>query len=343
MSLDDNDVPGDDLDAAATDAALVKDALVGDVRDEPSGAPLPSTTRSSGTALAERLVGPEPAEPDERATPKRLGLGFWLAIGWLVLLVVVALAAPLLPLKDPDVDYIVDGVPAPYAPSGEFWFGTDADAQDVFSRTIWGARISLTIGFVAISFGLIVGGTMGILAGYFRGWFDRVASFLFVILLSFPALILAILITSLLDRNLFTISATLGVLSIAPVGRLARATTVQYADREFVIAARTLGAKHPRIIIKELLPNVVIPMGALALLGMAVAIVAEGLLAFLGLSIPNGLSWGRLILFGADTRLMRKAPWVAFGPITVLFLTVLALNYAGDRVRDYFDVREVAL
>ena len=120
-------------------------------------------------------------------------------------------------------------------------------------------------------------------------------------LLSFPALVLAILITTLVDRILFTISVTLGLLAIAPVGRLARATTIQFSEREFVVAARTLGATNRRIIVRELLPNVVIPMGALALLGMAVAIVAEGALAFLGLSIEKGESWGKLILFGAES------------------------------------------
>ena len=135
----------------------------------------------------------------------------------------------------------------------------------------------------------------------------------------------------------------LGFLSIAPVGRLARATTIQYAEREFVLASRTLGAKHGRIMIRELLPNVLIPMGALALLGMAVAIVAEGALAFLGLSVEQELSWGKLILFGSGSRDLQEAPWISMGPILILFLTVLALNFAGDRVREYFDVREVSL
>src|SRR5690606_32022631 len=128
--------------------------------------------------------------------------------------------------------------------------------------------------------------------------------------------------------SLFTISATLGLLAIAPVGRLARATTIQYAEREFVVAARTIGASHRRIIVRELLPNVVIPMGALALLGVAVAIVAEGSLAFLGLSIEKGTSWGKLILFGAGGRDLEESPWIAFAPILFLFLTVASLNYA---------------
>jgi peptide/nickel transport system permease protein len=282
--------------------------------------------------------------PDADPVKRRLGWAFWLCVAWLVLIIGAAALAPWLPLKDPDANLVNrDLGRPPYSPSGEFWFGSDQDARDVFSRTIFGARVSLTVGFVAIAFGMVVGGTLGILAGYFRGWWDRAVSFLFVVLLSFPALVLAILITSLINRGLFTISLTLGFLSIAPVGRLARATTIQYAEREFVVAARTLGAKHPRIIIRELLPNVVIPMGALALLGMAVAIVAEGGLAFLGLSVEKEETWGKLILLGAGSRDLEKSPWISMAPIFVLFLTVLALNYAGDKVRAYFDVRESSL
>jgi peptide/nickel transport system permease protein len=136
---------------------------------------------------------------------------------------------------------------------------------------------------------------------------------------------------------------TIGILSIAPVGRLSRATTMQYGEREFVVAARTLGATHRRIIVRELLPNVVIPMGALALLGMAVAIVAEGSLAFLGLSVEKESSWGKLILLGSSPRDLESAPWMAFAPILVLFLTVVTLNYAGDKVRAHYDVRESSL
>lgn len=294
--------------------------------------------------VAEEIVDLDEAAPEAEVLKKTLGFAFWLSLGWLVAIVLAAIFADWLPIKDPDVNYINrDLGRPPYPPSSTHWFGTDLDARDIFSRTIYGARVSLVVGFSAVLSGMLIGGTLGIVAGYFRGTLDRVISFVFVVLLSFPSLVLAILITSLLDRSLFTISATIGFLSIAPIGRLSRATTIQYAEREFVLAARTMGARHPRIIIRELLPNVVIPMGALALLGMAVAIVAEGGLAFLGLSVQKEESWGKLILFGAGTRELEDAPWIALFPILILFLTVLSLNYAGDKVRAYFDVRESGL
>ena len=125
----------------------------------------------------------------------------------------------------------------------------------------------------------------------------------------------------------------------SPLQRLAP----RFAEREFVIAARTLGARNSRILFRELLPNVIIPMGALVLLGVAAAIVAEGGLAFLGLSIEKGETWGKLIRNGAGSRVLRDSPWVAFGPITVMFLTLASLNYIGDYLRDFFNVRETGL
>lgn len=283
------------------------------------------------------------ANADGAASKRSLGLGFWIAAGWLAIVFLSAIFAPWLPFKDPDSNFIQPGERPPYSPSGTHLFGTDQDARDMLSRTVFGARVSLTVGLVAIAMGMFFGGLMGILAGYFRGWWDRVISFVFIIFLSFPALVLAILITALLERSLRTIAITLGILSIAPVGRVARATTISFAEREFVLAARTLGAKNSRIIIRELLPNVLIPMSALALLGMAVAVVAEGGLAFLGLSVEKGPTWGKVILTGAGSRDLQNSWWIAIIPIIVLFLTVLALNFAGDRIRSYFDVRETAL
>lgn len=270
----------------------------------------------------------------------RLGWLFWASAAWLVLVTGAALLAPWLPFDDPEAIGGDGGRDrALTAPSWRAPFGTDSLARDVLSRTVHGARVSLVVGVVAIVLGLLIGGTLGLLAGYFRGLLDRAVTFVFVVLLSFPALVLAILVTSLLDRGLVTIALTLGLLGVAPVGRVARAATIQYAERDFVTAARMIGAGHRSILVRELLPNVAVPMGSLALLGMAVAIVAEGGLAFLGLSVSEGVTWGTLILDGSETQTLTDAPWVAFAPIGVLFLTVLALNLAGDRVRRLSDVR----
>ena len=279
-----------------------------------------------------------PDEMVDDAVKKKLGIGFWTALGWLGVLVATVMFAPLLPFEDPGK---VSAGPARAGPSLDNWFGTDALGRDVFARTVYGARVSLVVGFIAIAFGMVVGGSLGLVAGYFRGRVDQVVSFLFFTLLSFPGLILALLITSTFDRTLRTVSLTLGVLAVAPVGRLARAATLVFAEREFVQAARVIGARHFRIMTRELLPVVLIPMAALALLGMGVAIVAEGGLAFLQLSVED-ISWGVIINDGRGIRDLQQNPHVALMPIGVMFLTILALNFAGDRVREYFDVRETA-
>ena len=280
-------------------------------------------------------------ESDDAPVRRRLGVGFWLSMLWLVVMAFVALFAPLLPIADPTE---VGFGGARESPSFDAWFGTDALGRDVFSRTMHGARISLAVGGFAIVFGMVVGGALGILAGYFRGRLDQAVGFVFFVLLSFPALVLAILITATLERSLLVVSLTIGILAVAPVGLLSRASTLVYAEREFVAAARVLGAKHGRIIVRELLPNVVIPMGALTLLGMALAVVAEGSLAFLGLSVAgdDAISWGKMIVDGAGIRDLQNSTHVAMLPVVVMFVTVLALNFAGDRIRQYYDVKELA-
>lgn len=291
----------------------------------------------------------------EFADKKKLGFGFWLATFWLVLITFLAVFAPVLPFKDPNQNFITyeekenpltgklqeRPVQPPYSPSSEHWLGTDQDARDLLSRSIEGARISLAVGALTALFGVLVGGTLGMIGGYFKGLLDKIVSAIFLVVLSFPGLILAILIVALLDRSLLTVSVTLGILGVAPIGRLARAQTLSFAEREFVLAAETLGAKKSRILIKELLPNVLIPMSTLAMLVIAVAIVAEGTLAFLGLSVQGSATWGKLILTGSGLSILESSPWVAFIPMAFLFLTVASFNFMSDRLRDYFDVREI--
>ena len=289
------------------------------------------------------------------ADKKKLGFGFWLATFWLVLITFLAVFAPVLPFKDPNQNFITyeekenpltgklqeRPVQPPYSPSSEHWLGTDQDARDLLSRSIEGARISLAVGALTALFGVLLGGTLGMIGGYFKGPLDKIVSAIFLVVLSFPGLILAILIVALLDRSLLTVSVTLGILGVAPIGRLARAQTLSFAEREFVLAAETLGAKKSRILIKELLPNVLIPMSTLAMLVIAVAIVAEGTLAFLGLSVQGSATWGKLILTGSGLSVLENSPWVAFIPMAFLFLTVASFNFMSDRLRDYFDVREI--
>jgi len=282
----------------------------------------------------------DPAEQFGVVVARRLGFGFWIAAAWIIIIVAAAALAPWLPIADPNeigVGGRMDG------PGWSNWFGTDNNGRDMFARTIWGARVSLIVGFFSVLLGICVGGTLGMIAGYFRGIVDRIISFSVFVLLAYPGLVLALLIVGLAGQTLPIVAMTLGIVAIAPIARLSRATTLAYSEREFVAAARVLGATDRRIMVRELLPNVLIPMGALTLLGMAITIVAEGGLAFLGLSVEEGFSWGKMIVLGSSPRTLREGPWVAMFPIGAMFVTVLALNFAGDRLREYFDVRELGI
>lgn len=270
-----------------------------------------------------------------RRRPRR-GIGFGLAAIWLTLVIGAAALAPWLPLADiDDTDVSLKEL----GPSWAHWFGTDSVGRDVFARTVWGARISLVVGVAAILIGFFVGGTLGLVAGYVRGLTDKVVSAMFDVFLAFPALIFAVLVTSLTERSLLWITLVLGALTIAPLGRLSRASTLAVANEPFVLAAQVVGARPVRIVVRELLPNVVAPLAAFAMVGCGIAIVAEGSLAFLGLSVNNAVSWGTTIVDGSSGRTLRSAPHVALLPIAVLFLTILSLNWIGAVLQRQADQR----
>jgi peptide/nickel transport system permease protein len=267
------------------------------------------------------------------------GVGFWLGAAWIVALTALAIAIPWLPLPAPDD---TDVLTAEQGPSWGHLFGTDSVGRDVFVRVLWGARISLIVGVAAILIGLAIGGTLGVLAGFRGRLTDRTVSFLFDTMLAFPAIVFAVLITSLTSRSLLSISVVLGMLAVAPLGRLARAATLAVRNEPFVLAAESLGARPARVMWRELLPNVLVPLTSFALLGCGLAIVAEGSLAFLGLSVENSTSWGTIIVDGSSGRTLRSAPHVALFPITVLFLTVLSFNWIGAVLQRRSDSRTSA-
>ncbi len=280
----------------------------------------------------------EGAEEVGVAPRRRLGLVFWLSVGWVALVILAALLAGVLPLPDPSVPAALPGLD----PSGAHWLGTDELGRDLLSRVVHGARVSLIVGFASIGVGLAIGGTLGLLAGFFRGWLDQVIVGAANILLAFPALVLGLAIVTFWGPSLFHVTIAIAVLSIAPLTLVVRGSTVVYSEREFVAAARMLGASNQRIIVREILPNVVPSAVSLGLISVAVAIVAEGGLSFLGLSVRAPTpTWGNMISEGQAN--IAQHPLIALWPALAMFLTVLALNFAGDRLRSYFDVKEAAL
>ncbi len=288
-------------------------------------------------------------EIEEGITKKKLGLGAWLAIGWMVLLVAASVLAPILPLKDPAI--AATNVPKLAPGQGGLLLGADNNGRDMLSRLVWGTRTSLLVAFASIAVGFVIGGLLGLYAGFYRNWIGKVLASLFDILLAIPALVLALSLVAVLKGNPTESNSlpgeviliiALGLVSIPLLARITRANTMAWGQREFVTAAKAQGATSGRILFREILPNVLPAMGYIALLGVGIAIVAEGGLALLGASVnPPQPTLGTMIDSGrAD---MNDAPFLIFEPIIVIFFTVMALNYLGDVVRERFDVRESAL
>jgi peptide/nickel transport system permease protein len=270
---------------------------------------------------------------------RRLSNVFWAAVAWITIVVLAAMLANFLPIQNPtEMDMLARRMP----PDAQHWLGTDGLGRDMLSRLVFGARTSLTVGLLSPLIGLFFGAALGMLAGYFRGKFEALAMGGMDVLLAFPPLVLVLAITAYLGQSVLNLSVTIGFLSIPPFARVARAATLTLAQREFVTAARALGATHARILVRELLPNVLLPLVAFFLLAVAVTIVVEGALSFLGLGVPPPTpSWGSMIGEGRES--LDIAPWLAFLPAGVLFVTVLAFNLVGDALRAITDPRENAL
>jgi len=270
---------------------------------------------------------------------RRLGMLFWAAIIWMIFVFAVAIFATVLPLPSPtDMDMLQRRAPF----SAAHWLGTDGLGRDELSRLIYGARISLIVGLCAPVIGITIGGALGMLSGYFRGRFETLVVGSMDVLLAFPPLILVLAIIAFLGQSIFNLTCILGVLGIPAFMRVARAATLTLSRREFVIAAQALGATHGRILLRELLPNVILPLFAFFLLGVAVTIVVEGSLSFLGLGVPPPISsWGSMIGEGRES--LDVAPRLAFLPAAAMFLTVLSFNLVGDTLRALTDPRQGAL
>lgn len=275
--------------------------------------------------------------PPRRRIGGKYGIAFWIAVAWLGLVLFAAAFAQWLPLKDPNqlnTSMMLE------RPGGENWLGTDGLGRDIFSRAFFGARVSVVVSLSAVTIGLLVGGMIGMTVGFFRGRTETFVMAMVDVILAFPGLVLLLALVAYVGQNLTAIAVVIGFLSIPVYTRVARANTLAVSNREFILAARAMGATRRRLLFAEVLPNVILPLLAYALVAMGVIVVLEGSLAFLGLSVqPPTATWGSMIAEGK--RHLRTAPHVAMIPAFVMFLTVLSLNFVGDRLRSRFDVKEV--
>ncbi|ALM82785.1 ABC transporter permease [Bordetella sp. N] len=257
----------------------------------------------------------------------------WVGLGLLLIIVLVAVLAPWIAPHDPlqqNIAYRLD------PPSADYWLGTDSYGRDVLSRLIYGARVSLLVGFVAILIAMSIGASLGILAGYVGGLLDQFIMGLVDVLLSFPTLLLGLMVAAMLGASLENLIIAIAITEIAPFVRVARAPTIALKQRDFVEAGRALGFGPFRLMGVHILPNMVSDVVVLGSLWMASAIRTEASLSFIGLGVPPpAATWGAMIREGFENIL--DAWWLTVFPSLAILLTVLALNLLGDALRDAID------
>ena len=265
-------------------------------------------------------------------------LGLWLSLFWLLVLGLAATFADLLPLSESRNVAETLSTPTLLRPDlfSAHPLGTDKQGLDILGGVVYGARVSLVVSMGAVAIGVIIGGLVGVTAGYYRGKTEAMVNVMTDSLLAFPPLILLLAMVAVLQPTVRNVTIALGVLGIPTYIRLSRANTLVLAQREFVLSARAMGASDRRIIARELIPNVARPVLAYGFIVIGVLIVAEASLSFLGLSIqrPNP-TWGNMIAAAQED--FRRHPHAVFGPGLVLCVTVCALNRVGDAARNLWD------
>ncbi|PKN09300.1 MAG: peptide ABC transporter permease [Deltaproteobacteria bacterium HGW-Deltaproteobacteria-8] len=256
----------------------------------------------------------------------------------LVLVGGMSLAAILAPLLAPYNPNAINVDAMLLTPSAGHWLGTDALGRDVLSRILFGARVSLWVGFVAVGISSAIGLVLGLVAGYFGRLTDEIIMRGVDVMLCFPSFFLILAVIAFLEPSLVTIMAVIGLTSWMGVARLVRAETLSLRGRDFVLAAKVAGAGPMRIIFRHILPNALAPVLVSATLGIAGAILVESSLSFLGLGVqPPDASWGNMLLDGKEV--LEIAPWLSVFPGLAILFTVLGYNLLGESLRDLLDPR----
>ena len=252
-----------------------------------------------------------------------------------LLIVAAAVLAPWIAPFDPNDQNIIDRM---QAPGGDYLFGTDSFGRDVLSRILWGARISLVVAVTSIAAAIIVGGTIGMVSGYIGGRTDLFVMQCMDVLLSFPSLILGLIVVALMGPELVNLVFAIALTAIAPFARIARAPVLSLKERAFIEAGRALGFSHTRILFVHVVPNILSEVLVMGSLWMATAVRTEASLSFIGLGVkPPTATWGGMMREGFENIL--DAPWLSIWPGIAILLLVLGLNMVGDGLRDATDPR----
>ncbi len=279
-------------------------------------------------------------QPEVAPRQRRHNVALWMSVSWLILVIASAVLAPWLGfIGDPHKP--LSGQPEE-GPSWSNWFGTDQLGRDMFARSIWGGRLSLSIAGPAVGIGVVIGGVLGVMAGYFGKWIDLAVSSVVNVALALPALVFALFIVIVLGQSYTNVTIAVTILSIPAIARIARAQALRFAAREFVTVANMMGAKWPRLLFREVLPNVVPALASIAFLAMGIVIIAEGSLSFIGASVESpSITWGNILAGGRGK--IEDAPHIALITGGMMFVTLMALNFVGDEMLRRLDVREARI
>ena len=258
-----------------------------------------------------------------------------IGIALVAITIAAALFAPWIAPHDPNEQHVVDKL---VSSSATYWLGTDTFGRDVFSRILWGARISLLVGFLSTAIGIVIGVAIGIVAGYFGGAVDRWISGANDVLMSFPQIIMGIILVAVLGPSLSNLVIAIAITAIPAFVRVARGSTLAMKERDFVDACRALGYSHPRIMFAHILPNILDEITVMGSLWLATAIRTEATLSFIGLGAPPPTAtWGGLVREGFDNLL--DSPGLSIYPSIAILIVMIGLNLIGDGLRDATDPR----
>lgn len=277
--------------------------------------------------------------------PRRTGSRAWerfkknrmavISLVILATLIILALLAPAIAPYDPAEQDLLNRLKAP---SSDHWFGTDDLGRDVFTRVLYGARVSLSVGIFSVVFNVIIGVSVGAIAGYYGGKVDSILMRFVDIMLAFPQFFLLITVVTLLKPSLFNIIAVLTAFGWMGKARLLRGQILSVKNREYIDAARSMGLPDRRIIFFHVLPNSIAPVIVAAAMNMGSMILTESGLSFLGLGIqPPTASWGNLLQSAQSLKIMVEAPWYPIFPGMMIFITIMCFNFLGDGLRNAFD------
>lgn len=291
-----------------------------------------TTQQGTGVSALAESHRPSPWQKTWGKIKKRPGMIIGISV--LILFVLIGIFAPWIAPMDPlEISNNRRG-----APSSENWLGTDEVGRDILSRVIYGSRVSLRVGLVAISIALGFGSILGMIAGFAGGWIDTIIMRLTDIMLAFPGILLAIAVVAVLGPSLFNVMIAVGIESIPAYIRTARGSTLSVKEMEYVTAARTSGSTTARIIFRQVMPNVAGPLIVLSTIGVAGSILSAAGLSYLGLGAqPPTPEWGAML--SSARAFVRDAWWIATFPGIAIMLVVLALNLVGDGLRDILDPR----